>query len=212
MKLGVILPSRGLVFSKTVESLFENTKQFNDVHLYMAHDLPIPDCFNVPLTKALNEGCDLIWFLEEDMLVPEGTLFKMIDLYNQGNKAVSAEYADRRSGDSFVQRNEKGEVLCAGMGCLLVDRSIFDNMEPPYLRTGTFHLTTDDGHRDFELKPDLPPSKYGSQDIWLSWQIRKQGYQIVLVDAKIGHLQLLERAKDCDNKSQHTIKTVYINK
>lgn len=211
-KIGVVLPSRGLVFSRTMESVFENIKG-KDVQVYMAHNLPLPTCFNYPLKKALDDGCTLIWFVEEDMVIPGGTLDKMLEEYSKGSMAVSTEYADRRTGKTLVQRTKKGEVLYSGMGCLLVHRSIFDKMEPPWLRTCVFWLVTDEetGEVNYEPHPELPFKGYGTQDVWLSWNIREQGHQIKIVDAEIGHLQLVERAADQQNQGQHDIEAIYIN-
>lgn len=211
-KLGIIVPSRGLVFSRTMESVIKNIKGVDNYELYMAHDLPLPICFNAPLKKALDEGCDLLWFVEEDMLIPEGTLKKMIEEHEKGFKFVSTEYADRRTGVTLVQRKKTGEPIYTGMGCLLVDRVIFDNMEPPWLRTCVFHLITDDdtGDIDYEPHPEIPFKGYGTQDVWLSYNARKQGHPLHVINAKIGHMQLIEKSKDCENQGQHEIETIFI--
>lgn len=210
-KIGIILPSRGLIFSRTMESVFENIKG-NDFSLYMAHDLPLPDCFNAPLKKALDDGCNLIWFVEEDMEIPDGTLEKMLREYRKGFMAVSTEYADRNTGKSLVQRNHKGEVLYSGMGCLLIHRSILEKIGEPWLRKCVFWKITDDetGEISFEPHPELPANGYGTQDVWLSWNILNQGHPIKLIEAKIGHMKLKERGPEHENNGQHIIETVYI--
>lgn len=208
MKIGVVLPSRGLVFSKTMESVFNNTKG-KDWQLYMAHDLPIPDCFNIPLKLSLKDGCKLIWFVEEDMYIPPDTLDKMLALFAAGEKVISSNYADRRTGKSFVELDNNGEVLYAGMGCLLVDAEILKKMAPDYLQTCVFWIKTGGGEKWLEPHPEIKNTGYGTQDIWLNWKIRELGYKIALVDSKIGHLQLVEKSPDNTNTGQHKIDVIY---
>ena len=213
MKIGCILPSRGMVFSRTMESVFNNIKNVDiPVELYMAHDLPLPDCFNVPLQKALDDDCDLIWFVEEDMIFPDDTLKKMIDDYINGHMAISTEYADRRTGKSLVTRNYKGKVLYSGMGCMLLDRKIIEKIGKPYLRKSVFWILKDNNNKVLGIEPhlELTQKGYGTQDVWLSWNITNQGHEIYLNKAKVGHMQLMEKSKDCLDNGQHTIKTVYI--
>lgn len=190
-----------------MECIFQNIKG-KDCELYMSHDLPIPDCFNKPLNKALLDDPELIWFVEEDMYLPSNTLDKMVELYEAGNLVISSEYADRRTGRTLVTRNSKGEVLYSGMGCLLIHNSVLRKMEEPIIRTGVFWLKDD----DYEYHPELTAKGYGTQDVYLSWKIREQGHKIVLVDMDIGHLSLIEKSEDIINNGQHKIETVYIKK
>lgn len=207
-KLGIILPSRGLVFSKTMESVFNNIKN-KDCNLYITHDLPLPDCFNIPLEKALKDKCNLIWFVEEDMLIPEGTLDKMIKMILRGSTVVSADYANKNNGESFTFKN-KNEVLFTGMGCMLLDSSVFKKIKKPYIRQGTFWIKEDEGNKYLEYHPEIPQKGYGTQDVYLCQELIRTGNKIDLVDAKIGHLKLIEKSDPLSNNGKHTIKEVYI--
>lgn len=209
LKIGVVLPSRGLVFSRTMETVIDNLKGY-DFTLYMAHDLPIPDCFNYPLARALKDNIDLIWFVEEDMTIPSKTLDEMIALFTAGHQVVSSEYADRRTGRNLVCRNEKGTVIYTGMGCLLVDAKVFEKLEKPYLRRATFEkVDTKDGF-DYKLVDSSNNEWYGTQDVYFSYTLRKLGIKIQIVKAKIGHLQLVERGKNETNAGAHEIKEIFI--
>lgn len=210
-KIAVILPSRGLVFSRTMESVIDNLYGY-DYQLFMAHNLPIPDCFNVPLEKALTSYTkfDLIWFVEEDMVIYPHTLDSMVEIIEKGELCVSAEYADRRTGRNLVCRNEKGTVIYTGMGCLLVDARVFTKLEKPYLRRATFEkIDTKDGF-DYELVDSSNNEWYGTQDVYFSYTLRKLGIEIQIVKAKIGHLQLVERGKNETNAGAHEIKEIFI--
>lgn len=207
MKLAIILPSRGIMFSRTMECVFNNIKGFENVNLYMAHERPLPDCFNEPLKQAIEDDCDMFWFVEEDMYFPNNSLKIMFDEYLKGYRFVTTEYADRRTGKTLVRRNSTGEPIYTGMGCLLTDRKMLEDIGYPYLRTATFWLVDD----DYEYKPDIPQKGYGTQDVWLCYNARKQGLKLHIAPIEVGHMNLEKKADDCVNNGVDTIKIVYIN-
>lgn len=208
MKLGVILASRGTMFSRTMESVFENTKGHN-WKLYMAHGLPIPDCFNVPLKRALKDKCDWIWFVEEDMYIPKGTLKRMFELKQP---IVTVDYGDKKSGKALILRNIDESVVFSGMGCLLVKADVFEKLSEPYFKPMVFwKIVEDNGDIRYEAHPEIKETGYGMQDIYFCWIVNKLGYKIVeLPQAKIGHQRLV--AKGGESKSEvDTVEIVYIN-
>ena len=207
-KIGVVIASRGTMFSRTMESVFRNIKGFN-FELYMAHGLTIPDCFNVPLEKALDDGCDWIWFVEEDMFIPDGTLKKM---FNIQNPVVTVDYADRRTGVPLAFRDNLENIVFSGMGCMLIKREVFERMEKPYLRQVVFWKKTEDnGDIWLEPHPEIKTEMYGQQDIYLCWAIKRAGYYIAeLPNANIGHQRLVTKAEDVKN-GVDMVEIVYIN-
>jgi hypothetical protein len=211
MKLGIVLASRGTMFSKTMESVFNNLKhafKAPNYELYMAHGLPIPDCFNTPLEKALDDGCGIIWFVEEDMDIPADTLSKMFAL---DEPVVTTNYADRRTGVPLILRNN-GEIDFSGMGCMLVRREVFEKMERPYCRKMVFwKVENEDGTHYWQPHPEVECKDYGTQDIYLCWAMRNAGYRIVeLENVGIGHMSLLTKAEDLINNGGDIVKTVYL--
>jgi hypothetical protein len=54
IKVAVIIPSRGLMFSKTAEEIVRNTQGLPH-QKFFSHKLPIPDCFEWPTIKALKD-------------------------------------------------------------------------------------------------------------------------------------------------------------
>jgi len=211
MKIGVCLSSRGLVFSRTMESVFKNTKG-KDWELYMTHDLPLPKCFNVALNRALKDKCDLIWFVEEDMLIPEGTLDKMIEMMSNGLTVISTDYPNKHNGDSFVYEDGRGNILFTGMGCMLLDSKVFKDMDKPYIRQGTFWIKQDDSNATYlEYHPEITQKGYGTQDVYLCHQLTENGNKIVLVDAEIGHMKLVGTSDPLSNNGQYKIEEVYLD-
>lgn len=212
MKLGVIIPSRGTMFSRTMDTVFQNLKSLPiDIKydIYMAHGRPIPNCFNEPLEKALSEGCDWIWFVEEDMLLPPNILRAF---YATTESVVTIDYADRRTGIPLILRDAVDEVIFSGMGCMLVAREVFDKMSKPYLQQMVFWQSENNGDIKWIPHPEIKTTGYGQQDLYLCWMIRKLGYRIHEVKGfEIGHMSLLSKAEDITNNGGDTIKIVYIN-
>jgi len=209
MKIGICLSSRGMMFSKTTESIFNNIKGFENCELYMAHGLPIPICFNYTIKRALDSGCDYIWLVEEDMDIPEGTLKRMLQLQKP---IVTCNYADRRSGCQLISRSG-GKVLFSGMGCLLIKREVLEKVEAPWCRTGVFWKVWNEDETvfDWEYQPDITFREYGSQDVYLCTAMRKAGYEITeLENANIGHMKLIEKAEDVKNNGGDNIETIYL--
>ncbi len=207
IKIGVVMASRGTMFSRTMESIVRNVKGFN-FELYMSHGLTIPDCFNIPLEKALDDGCDWIWFVEEDIIAPDDTLRRMLEM---GRPVVTTDYADRRTGVPLILRGIVDEVIFSGMGCMLVKRNVFERMGRPYLRQMVFwKVIEDNGDVWWEPHPEIKTEMYGQQDIYFCWAIKQVGYHIAeLPNAKIGHQRLVSKAEDVKNGGD-VVEIVYI--
>lgn len=199
MKIGVIVPTRGLVFTRVIEAL-EEIRQGYELKVYLSHDQVIPDGHNSLTVKALEDGCDYIWFVEEDTVPQAGSLEKLL----AANKAIACiDYGV--SGWSCIARNEQGEILWCGLGCTLVKREVFEKLEQPYFRVDkSLRL------RDWTWT-DLPASyiekkNYGSLDIWFCWQARLKGFEIGQVEGECDHLLLKSLGQRERNHGLHEIE------
>jgi hypothetical protein len=130
-KIAVIFPSRGLCFSQTAEELLDNLEGY-DYDLFFAHGLPIPDCFEKPVREALRGSYTHVWLVEDDMILPEGTLDAMLLM---DAPVVACDYPVSKSGQGAIMKSAEGKIVFAGTGCLLVKRAVFDALTPPYFRT-----------------------------------------------------------------------------
>src|SRR3990167_7397518 len=132
LKIAVVSPSLGKMQSKTVECLLRNLQGLTFVP-FLSHGLPIPDCFNEPLERALAIKPDYVWFVEDDMYFPYDTLRRMID---SDEYIISIDYTDKNNdwGRSFTKYDRDGNVVLTGMGCMLVEREVFNDLGKPYLR------------------------------------------------------------------------------
>lgn len=199
MKIGICLPSRGMVFSKTIQALEEARKDY-ETKLYISHDLPIPQGHNDLCIKALRDGSEYILFIEEDVVIPAGAIEKLL--------AVQADIACIDYGVSAwscVTRDQRAEILWCGAGCLLVKREVFEKMEYPYFRTDKVLRLND---MTWQTLPEeyIKNKAYGGLDIWFCCEARRLGFKIKEVEGEeCEHLQLDELGEKGVNQGLHTI-------
>ena len=83
----VCLCSRGLVHSRTIKSLWRELPA--EWELLTTDDLPIPDAQTTITEQALSLDPQFLWYVEEDMGLPEGILAAMM---SAGEPVVPANY------------------------------------------------------------------------------------------------------------------------
>lgn len=199
-KIGIILPTRGLVFTR-VEQAIESFRTDYDITVYRSCEMPIPDGHNSLTEKALIEGCDYIFFVEEDTVPPSGALGMLL----QANSDIACiDYGV--AGWSCVTKNSEGEVLWCGLGCTLVKREVFDRLEKPYFRVDKV-LRENDWTWVQLPEQYIKTKNYGTLDIWFCTQATKNGFRIVQVEGvEADHLELIRLGERGVNNGCHTIK------
>lgn len=129
MKIAVILPSRGLIFSQTADEILQNLKGI-PYKFFFSHRKPIPECFESPTEKALlDPEITHIWFVEDDMILPPNGLQLLLDA---DANAVTCDYPVTKDGRGSVFYDQGGNVVFCGTGCLLVKREVFNGLKKPY--------------------------------------------------------------------------------
>lgn len=200
-RLAVCLPSRGLVHSRTVQGLLCNLAEaLPKWSLYFTHDLSIPDCFNALVEAALDDGAEAIWFVEEDMELPDGILDDLlIEMASNHHAVVAADYAVEGKESCL---HYKGDTLMAtGMGCMLVKASVFYKLGEPYFRD-----TYEYGLPEWTPIHMVPGSGYGRQDIDFGYRVNQLGYTIGVLPEKIGHYKIEVPGESRTNKGVHKVK------
>jgi hypothetical protein len=192
--IGIILPSRGLIFAEVMEALLDNLRGY-DYKFYQAIGLRIPDCENVPVEKALADSCTHLWFIEDDTVPPQGALEKLLSA--EGDVAA-IDYGV--NGWGCITRGKlDGEVKWTGLGCTLVKSYVFDKLAKPYFRD------------DMQLRLNdmtwipAPANRYGGQDIWFGCHVREAGFKIVQVQGECKHLKLEALGTPEENNGVHKI-------
>jgi hypothetical protein len=187
MKIAVLIPSRGLVHSRTMESIQKNLESIKEKHeskLFFTHDLPLPDAPNELVKRALKWKADLVCFVEEDMLIPDNAL-KLMLMSASWVTAVDYPVGEKRC--STIAR-KKGNILWTGLGCTLIDAKVFKILKKPWFRTDkSFRIVN---KNPLELEEQDVPNKYGGHDIWFGMSLNKAKIPIYQIPNLIaGHIK-----------------------
>lgn len=165
----VILPTRGLIYASTLKSLKDSEIEFKD--LIIIEGLPIPACFNTGVKEALKEVDSHILFMEEDMVLPDGALDKMVKM---DKPVVCIDYALDNGYSTILRKNN--EIWWCGLGCTLIKQSVFKYIPEPWFDTSYSQRII--SHEPYEIEKVDNPAKYGGQDINFFIKVRKAGFRI----------------------------------
>lgn len=179
MRLAVILPSRGLVFSKTIEEVLREVRALGcEWEIFFAHSRPIPQCFNEPITTAMAGDWTHYWLVEEDMVFPVGVLAELVAA---GRPVVACDYP-MTNGKMCVLRDGSGVVRITGTGCLLAERDALASVLP--FRTDIQYWIRGDVWTRHDPEPDAPAdlTLYGMHDIHMGMTLYDRGTPIHVID------------------------------
>lgn len=196
MRLGVIVPTRGLVFTETVIGLLEATEGIT-AKFYLSHNLPTPDSFNELTNRAMDEGMTHLLITNDDVVITPEILEAMIAL-DEDVVTCPTPLTDTFSG--YYEKN--GEITLTGTSCVLVRREVLEKIGRPYFRTDVRYIMLDD--KEYEKNVD-PQSGFGGEEAYFSRQVRKAGYKIRKVDMLTRHLRLVNLGEHHSNNGCHTI-------
>lgn len=206
MKVAVILPSRGLIFSETAEEVLANVDGVPH-KFFFSHDRPIPDCFERPTQRALaDESITHLWYVEDDMVLPELTLRNMLIL----DEPVSTiDYPVSGRGQGAVFTDSLGVVIFCGTGCMLVKREVFDNIRAPYFRSDIAWTVLNYGKslKFTATERGSNLSSYGLHDVNFGIKLYNAGIPITVLPGKPGQRKLIELGKAGTNNGAHSITT-----
>lgn len=203
-KIGVILPSRGLIFSQTADEILQNLK---DIYhkFFFSHGQPIPECFEKPTNRALlDDSITHLWFVEDDMVWPCDTLSKLL----KADKAVvTADYPVSKEGRGAIFRLDKHIIFC-GTGCLLVKREVFDELRAPYFRTDMrWNIKNYGEFLKMTVSKDSNLDGYGLHDVNFCMNLYHLNIPIHAIPSKLGQRKLISLGKAGSNDGAHNIET-----
>lgn len=231
--IAVCVPSRGLVFSKTMQSVVRGMQELGKLgvasDLFMTHDLTIPDSHAVCVEQALqNPAVTKLFFIEEDnYLFPDA----FVAVATSDYPIVTLQYNDKNgSPHGIIHYNEAGDILWAGLGATCINRTVFEAINRPYFRTDHRYKvikkrTGEDGRLIVDYEEIEPRQtwndkenkfeeirdeyKYGGLDIDFYTRARKAGYKAVALPSyKAHHFQLVKLGEPHTNQGVHEIRQV----
>lgn len=202
MKVAIILPSRGLMFSQTADEILQNVKQIPH-KFFFSHKKPIPECFEIPTLQALQDPeVTHLWFIEDDTVLTIGTLRALLDA---DVNAVTCDYPVTKDGRGSVFYDQGGNVVFCGTGCLLVKRKVFDSLKTPYF-TDKVRWTMLNYGEAVKLTGIYGNTGYGTHDITFCIKLWNTGVIIKTIPQKLGQRKLLALGKAGSNNGAHNIE------
>ena len=199
--IGVILPSRGLIFSRTADEILQNLKDVPH-KFYFAHKRPIPECFNEPLERALKDDVTHIWIVEDDMVLPKGTLTQLLEM---DKAVVTADYPVNEKGRGSVFAL-KGQTIYCGTGCLLIKREVFDELKRPIFRTDVRWRMKNYGKQIKISSHYSEDEGYGLHDITFCMSLYERSIPIHVIKTKLAQRKLVSLGKAGSNNGAHVIE------
>jgi hypothetical protein len=201
-KLAVVLPSRGLMFSQTLEELLRELEGFN-YEIYWSHGKSLPKCFNDPTEKALKDpDVFAVLFCEDDMKLPKGILRKM---FAAQYPVVALDYPFQQDGDSTCLHDPKGYAYWTGTGFLLVAKQVLNQMEKPIWRTDTTFDPFIDKDTIHFWPRKLTKVFYGLHDLRFGLLLYSAGLPIMTLDDTAGQRKLVKLGQPGVNNGAHEI-------
>lgn len=201
VRIAVILPSRGLVYSKTVEELYEALAGY-DFKIFWSHGRPIPDCFEIPTNEALKGNFTHLLVIEEDMIIPKNAIHDMLAL---DTHAVAYDYPVTGSTGGTVLYDTEDTAYFTGCGILLVKMDIIRQMKPPIWRVDIeWNMKYRTGYIEFDIQPNKT-ADYGQQDIAFGLRLYINNMPIKVMKETTGQRKLEKRGAGMTNAGMHEI-------
>jgi len=206
-KLAIVLPSRGLMFSETLEELLGEVEGM-DYEIYWAHGRNLPDCFNEPTELVLNDpDVYAVLYCEDDMILPKGILKRM---FAAQYPVVALDYPFQQDGDSTCLHDPQGFAFWTGTGFILIAKPILEQMEKPIWRTNrTFDPFIDKDTIHFWPR-DLRKVYYGLHDLNFGLVLYSSGVPIYPLPETAGQRKLVKLGDKHTNNGAHDIKEITV--
>ncbi len=182
--ISALVPSRGLLHSRTVEALDRELSGVEHNPILYTHNEPIPDCFNSLSERFMDTDSDLAWFVEEDVVPPRGALKALLELLGPDVDVSFVNYPLIKFKNAACYKFFQGDLIWTGLGCTLVKRKIFEALPRPWFLDKHSLVAICTGSAQKEWKLELRENKdvvYGGQDIYFFGRAYLQGFRIGVV-------------------------------
>lgn len=204
MKLAVIVPSRGLMFSETAEELLNELNGINH-RWFFSVGRSLPDCFNVPIEEAMEDkDISHILICEDDMIIPKGILKAMLKV----RYPVSALDYPFKGDDATTLHAPDGSAIYTGTGFMVINRLVFEKMPKPYFRTDLAWDSMITVNDEIKFWPrDVSHLKtYGLHDVTFGILLFANDMPIFVPPVTAGQRKLVKKGKSNINSGTDKIK------
>lgn len=202
-KLAVVVPSRGLMFSKTLEELLRELKGF-DYKIFWSHGKSLPQCFNDPTEEILKDPeIFAVLYCEDDMILPKGILRAM---FAKNWPVVALDYPFKADGDSTMLHDPAGNAIYSGTGFILIAKQILEVLPKPIFRTDTAWDTMIKANTLVFWPRKLTKVAYGLHDVNLGIMLFSNDIPIMPMEITAGQRKLVKLGERNTNKGAHEIK------
>lgn len=206
-KLAVVLPSRGLMFSRTFEELLRELKDFH-YEIFWSHGKSLPQCFNDPTEEALADpDVFAVLYCEDDMILPKGILKKM---FARNYPVVALDYPFKADGDATMLHDPAGNALYSGTGFILIAKGILEALPKPIFRTDTAWDTMIKGDTLLFWPRKLTKVAYGLHDVNLGIVLFANNIPIKPMEITAGQRKLVKLGEPNTNNGAHQIKDLAV--
>lgn len=197
----VCLPTRGTIFTEVIQSVFQNALPFN-AKFFFTSDKPIPDSFNTLFDAALKENPDLIWLVEDDVVVPPNGLNILLQTLEKKRADVVCAHYPLDSRYCHMILDSKGEFMYGGTGCVLIRSKSLLKLKMPYFSVDFDYIRDGD---ELRVKP-APKEKWAGQDVYFWRNCIESGLKVEVAELRCEQLRLVRRGKHRSNQGCHIIK------
>jgi len=160
--IGVILPSRGMLFTETLNELC-NELYGRTYTIYWSHGNSLPDCFNKPLKRALKASHTHYLIVEDDVVLKPGLLQEM---FNMDEDVVSCDYPVHLNPSGCVLYDFHDRAIFTGTGFMLIKRHVLDEMPKPIFRSDiSWDFKSRFDKIVFTARDVKPEEVYGQHDV-----------------------------------------------
>jgi hypothetical protein len=224
-----VIPTRGLLYTDATAAmqreLDENNQPPSPIY---SNGRPLPGARNELVENALKvEGWTHLLLLDDDVIMPEGSLKAMLDLEadialvdyphhligekdGKDQQYGVAVYDDWKEGDDVTEKT----LAWAGLGCVLVKREVFEKVKSPWFQSTNYQFQRDNGKIMFNPESkgtdSLEEIKGSGEDTHFYLEARKEGLSIKVVpDMVAGHCRIekmIMRMQDGRYQRSHTIR------
>ena len=213
-QIAVLIPTRGLHYTESLDSVMRSLAEV-DFHwpFLLTWKEAIPFCFETLAERFMNEtDSSHAWFVEEDMVIPQGGLDAMLAL---DSDIAVINYPSKTSGCPCGQDTlfPGSGILAAWTGCMLIKRAVFQQLVRPWFRADQAIALVHSGSacKEKYLEFTKRPYDYGGQDLYFIAKAQMAGFKLGVVPEMLcGHLDLEALGKKNVNNGCHVINRVQV--